>query len=352
MNKYTEEIEKRAKQVWEVMHREAYNRGMALTREPKYGDGRVIVNTVGAFIKGLNKERNWGLDQNQIDLVRRFLKTTGNVVVLSKIEQYKFRIFIREEWSDAALVTETITKENPSREDKISPQDAGEDRPPAPVEYKCGVEGCGAIYDSQNALNAHKAAHKKENEEHPRAQKGVLLSTAHQQKKILRILVDVGGEVEHSRGLVNRVLLEHDPSITKDSIGHSITSLRNHGLIRRDGNLRRTYKIALTPKGEREVKKLFGTDTDLPKRSREEAKPKVEEAPAASPSNFSDLSDDEILTVLKERLAQPQVNMELAAKLEVLDQRLGLIEEIITEVNAGKTAPLKALGDIEEAMRL
>lgn len=351
-----------AKQTWEVMHKEAKNRGMALIRDKKLGDGRVIVATVGAFIKGLNSERSWGLDQHDVDFVRRFLKTTGNVVVLNKIEQYKFRIFIREEWSDAVLVTETITKDNPSREDKISPQDAGEDREPAPVEYKCH---CGKTYDSQPALNAHKGIHKREKVEKEGPQKSVLMPTAHQQKKILRILVDVGGEIEHPRGLVNRVLLERDPSITKDSIGHSITSLRNHGLIRRDGNLRRTYKIALTPKGRREIKKLFGPDTNLPPEKADEGDEKEtgRTAPSASNSSKSQVTEDApekvqwltdqfLLDELWRRLEHPRVSLEMTKELETAKQRLELIEGIVEEVNAGKITPLKGLGDIEEAVRL
>lgn len=359
-------ITKRARQTWEVMHREAKNRGMALTRDKRLGDGRVIVATVGAFIKGLNNERGWGLDQHEVDLVRRFLKTTGNVVVLNKIEQYKFRIFIREEWSDEARVEE---RETPARDDKISPQDAGEDREPAPVEYKCVVDECGATYDTQNALNAHKAVHSRNNEEKraAKASKGVLLPTAYQQKKILRALVNAGGEIEHPRGLVNRALMEQDQSIHKESIGHCVTSLHNHGLIRRDGNLRRTYKIALTPKGRREVRTLFGPDVSLPPERADEG-PKgrpptpassAPEPPAAKTEEASPppmkakwLTDQFLLDELRYRLTAPKVDEVVAKKMDQMEQRLGLIGEIVTEVNAGKLSPLKALGDIEEAMKL
>ena len=82
-------IEKRAHAVWEVMQREAANHGLALVKNKHFGDGRVLVATIGAFIKALNTERNWGLTDADVDAVRRYLKTTGNVVTLAKVEQYQ-----------------------------------------------------------------------------------------------------------------------------------------------------------------------------------------------------------------------------------------------------------------------
>lgn len=246
---YTDQITKAAKAVWDVMHREASNRGMALQREKQLGDGRIIINTVGAFIKGLNRERDWGLDQNQVDLVRRYLKNTGNVVVLSKVEQYKFRIFIREEWSEAQLVVEpTVKRSGPSPEERLRPEEAGEDRDPAPVEYKCGE--CGEVYPSQNALNGHMGGHSRKSSQPTLDERGDgrFSPISEPMAQILLVLEAHGGTYTTENGLMASKISE-EAGIPVRTFTGSMGSLAQRGYVTRKGKGKRTYRLWLTPEG-------------------------------------------------------------------------------------------------------
>lgn len=447
--KYTDEIEKYAKDVWQVMHSGAHARGMALIRDPKYGDGRVIINTVGAFIKGLSKERDWNLDQTKVDLVRRYLKASGNVVVLSKVEQYKFRIFIRETWHDGVLVVEPITKDNPSRADKISAHDAGEDREAAPVEFKCGV--CGSAWRSQNALNSHKQVHKKERTKTPESEAvehlfdGRMVPLSEHQAMILGLLKRCNGTLTDSKGRVaSKMAGILDLNVT--SVSSTARTLNESGYVTRKIKAKRTYEITLTKDGvwaadnlnvlrasrhimqefmetvgrfekgdnntlyetiaeatgisehramagllalesdgvvdiirprtkhsesgvpvavilkghplplpEDPVLGLSGEDHELlgtEGQDHESYSVETAREDAEVPMKAGWLSDEALLILLKERLAKPKVNDQLAKQLENVEMKIEMIETLVEEVNAGRSTPLKALGEIEEALNL
>ncbi len=352
MSQFDNEIQKRAKEVWEVMHEQATNRGMALQRDRTYGDGRVIINTVGAFIKGLSNERGWTLDQNKVDLVRRYLKATGNVVVLKKIEQYKFRIFIRETWHDG-LMAEPITKANPSRADKISPEAAGETRPPAPVTFKCAE--CGKTYDTQNALNAHKAAHK---EPEPVAHQHSDMWVGDVQAEVLKALWELGGSVTESSGLVTRLLVRQNPAIPRETAGSAIAGLADRGFVIRKGNTRRTHEITLTNKGEAMCEQLFEDQGEAAK-SDPEPQPKgetsrTEVAEKASPdredaTSVANFSDEDLVAEIQQRLAAPKSD---PREVSDLKEKVALIASLVDDVMEGRVPPLKALGEIQEAVSL
>lgn len=436
MSKYDDKIMKAAKQVWAVMQGEAFNRGMAITKDRNYGDGRVIINTVGAFIKGLNKERGWGLDENQIDLTRRYLKATGNVVVLNKLEQYQFRIFIRETWHEGLLVTEPVTKENPSRADKISPHDAGEDREPAPVEYRCSQ--CGKSFASQQAVNGHMVVHKDEPKpvtEDPEPHRGGNLVdeeeyvVSEHQAAILTALNGMGGRISHEHGRVSSVI-QQATGLTMHSTSNTSRSLYERGYIDREVRGKRTYRMWLTKKGKQVAENIdhyrganyvvadflasrgrldapktqiyatlsrtLGINQDrvgsavrslvddglvelvresehslphalvwkgdpqprrevkAPPQEEEVAPPLRQDEPeqAPLPQKAEWLSNGALLTILRNRLDAPKVDPKMVEKLEQMEERLSLIEESVKEVMAGKTTPLKALGDIEAALSL
>lgn len=243
---YSDMVERASKEVWEVMHSEATKRGMALTRERNYGDGRVIVGTIGSFVKMLNKERGWGLTESEIDLVRRYLKATGNVVVLSKIEQYRFRIFIREQWS---AVAEPVKE--PSEGDAISkraarltPEEAGETMDPKPVIYKCH---CGETFVNQYALNGHKASHasKKKKSRAKALAQGPLIGE--KSVKVLRALHELGGDVTDESGFAARILAKK--AGVESPVSNACRTLEGLGFIERDQSATRTYQITITDDG-------------------------------------------------------------------------------------------------------
>jgi hypothetical protein len=233
---YSPEIVKIAYQVWEVMHREAKGRGLALVKEKPYGDGRVMINTIGAFIKGLNKERAWYLSDYEVDLVRRYLKVTGNVVALSKVEQYKFRIFISEKWTNEAIVKQEREPDSISRRaDKLTPEEAGETREPSEVTYRCVT--CRAIFKSQTALNSHLASHGS-----PKIAALGKKAVAH-----LSAVAARGGKVESEKGLCTRIISEEAGYDEPDA--DSMHTLDQKGLIKRKVRGKRTYEVEMTKAG-------------------------------------------------------------------------------------------------------
>lgn len=360
--KFDDKTIKHAHAIWEVMQREAKNHGLALIKHPNYGDGRVMVNTVGAFINAFNRERNWGLDDAGKDIVRRYLKASGNVVVLEKVEQYRYRIFVREEWSNAALAPVPVvagtskTEQQKRAEAKVTEKEAGEDREPAPVQFKCAE--CGKSYDSQNALNAHKAAHKGEPKKTfatPRARSQPL---GEQQEAILIALSEMGGEASHPHGRASHVVWEQNPKvISKGSVGSSIKALTDRGMVMKDGNLRRTYKVSLTREGWKAVEKLTGqkheeseTITDLTPalKSRE----LMDETVKGIVAELDQMSDEMLISILKRRLTKPKQDEKMAKELDETKQKVALIGSLVDDVMEGKTAPLMALAEIAEAVKL
>lgn len=252
---YDEKVMRAAKAVWKTMHDEAQKRGMALAREKEYGDGRIIISTIGAFIKALNKERRWGLDEHEIDMVRRFLKASGNVVSLGKIEQYRYRIFIREEWSAALLVPKAVPEKHTNKTTKPSDKDLGKDREPGPVEYKCSR--CTASYPTQAALNAHMAKHKTpaDHGARPLSDEGDYI-ISESQAAIMKVTAELGGAASHDHGRVKRVYEGKDDRIHMDSFAGAVNGLVARGWLKREGNAKRTYKVSLTKKGREVMEEL------------------------------------------------------------------------------------------------
>jgi DNA-binding MarR family transcriptional regulator len=332
-----------AYEVWKVMHREAKNRGLARTRHRELGDGRVLINTVGAFINGLSKERGWNLDKGQVDLVRRYLKRSGNVVVLEKVEQYRFRIFVREEWSN-----EQLLRSDPDRpktpEQRLTATEAGEDRSPAPVTHKCAT--CGRTFKTQPAVNAHQAAHKSE----PRSSgntRSQPLGAA--QRKVLGYLAE-HGPVEDSRGLVSTRLAEGIGE-SRPTVSGSLQRLDAAGFVYRHVHGKRTLRVELSPSGEKEVARVTGKQ---PKSKAPDPEPVVRHPNRAGAElprpALADVDHDALVEELFRRLGEHGRKAE--RDLQALQDRLSLIRDLIGEVNAGTTPPLKALADIETAVEL
>jgi DNA-binding MarR family transcriptional regulator len=390
--KYDEQVIKFAHDVWEVMHREAKNRGFALQRNKTFGDGRVIINTVGAFIKGLGGERGWDLNQTQVDLIRRYLRASGNVVVLEKMEQYKFKIFIRETWHDGIVVTVPVEHKK-TREDRLTPEEAGETRPPAPVTVrKAEAKTAGRDED--------------------------LISEP--QAKVLLHLHHSGGTVTDDSGFVSKVIAAQT-GLPRKTVTSTMGSLQKRGLVKRQGPQKRTKKLTLTTRGVEVVRsidvyraapevvfefiqgvKVFEAPTGqlyeklaqrLGKesavigravRALEERKAvlvdrnngdgypyrvrisgvepgpvvqtPVEEEPVPEREDEPLLRSApvvEAIVALEGVIAQEMERIqEQASKNSDQQEKLDLIASLVKEVNEGKLSPLKALGEIEAALEM
>ncbi len=413
MGKPQENHIKAARAVWEVMQKEASSRGMALSKNKQFGDGRVIIGAVKTFIKVLNDERGWRFNDTDFDLVRSYLKSTGNVVVLSKVEKYRYRIFIREEWNETPLVKGS-PKEPDSidrRAEKLTADEAGETREPAPVEFKCVRCVPPSVWGSQPALNAHMALHKNDQKKETPKPKIYAVSLGESQAAILTVLLKNGGIVSHVKGATTQKIARQDPRLrgkTNQSLGSTMIKLENDGLITRDVRKKRTYRVELTEYGKEvaadinsyraatqvildylkenpvtewntaTMKDDLGASAGVvPDRVRralttlehegeitrgqasmkktrivlagaegQVAEPVKDAESLPAPSGlFEELDDAVLLTILERRLNRKEEVASYKEKVEFIDS-------IVSEANDGKISPLKALADIQEALKL
>lgn len=137
-------MEDKARVLWMTMREEAVRRNLEPVMTP-IGAGYVMTGSVPEFIRSL-----WpGVDPRSpharqvFDPVRQYLSRSGNVVIRGRAEGAAMnKLFIRSTWSNrvavpvsapAARRTVSRSEAIASRESKITPHEAGEDRPPAPV---------------------------------------------------------------------------------------------------------------------------------------------------------------------------------------------------------------------------
>lgn len=345
---FTDEVVKQSYAVWEVMQREAKNRGFALTRDHReYGEGRVIIGTIGAFIKGLGKEREWNLDTNRVDLIRRYLKTSGNVVTLSKVDNYKYRIYIREEWSNATVLKSTNEPDSIARRaSKLTPEEAGEDREPAPVTYSCE---CGAgPFDNQMALNGHKASHT------PRSKNGkkkggpkplrnrVNNDLNVRQSRLLMALAAYGGDIREKTG--TSPVWADLAGETRVYVSTAMKRLVETGYVeveRSSPKAKNTKRVTMTPKAWKLVNEI-GQEWRAKKLEPESPQPEVpQQAKVTQGFKLSELDDALLLDEIERRIKTADDKCE-----RTLDEIVG----IINRVNKGKISPLAALGEIERLL--
>lgn len=296
--------EQQAYEVWEVMRSEAKKRGMKRNRVGDYGDGYVILGTIASFIRGLSETRDWNLTDDEVSLVRLFLRDTGNVVMLEKIMDYQFRIFIADEWSNVIVRKESMHT-GKTGEEKLTPQEAGEDREPAPVIIRT-VKRRTLMTDNQRA--------------------------------ILCGLVSAGKEIENESGNASSILGERI-GMTATQVTQAATTLESKGFVERVTNARKTYYIGLTDSGLQYIRE------HLEPEPAPEPAPEPEPEPAPEPEpEPRELDDLELLRELELRLTSK------GSKAKQLQEKLDLVAFLIGEVNEGNLSPLKALGDIEEVL--
>jgi DNA-binding MarR family transcriptional regulator len=330
-------ITEQAFSVWEVMHAEAKKRGCALTRVPDHGNGRVVVGTISAFITGLSETRDWGLEKTEVDIIRRYLKKSGNVVMLDKLADYQFRIFVAEKWSEAPIMTLASGRREPTDKEKlearIDPHDAGEDRKPAPVKHRCAT--CGKEFDSSLSVRGHLAVHAPR-EETITSRQEVLLKALYE-----RPVSDKSGY--STRKLARRV---KDRTSTMTSISGTLLAMEKKGWVTRAKKGKKTFSIAITEKGRKVAESL------------------VENQPSAAPAQPSPPKtratgtgethpDDAIfLSALGRHLTDLRTQSEHSAQVSELEEKFALIASLVDDVMDGRLAPLKALADIQEALKL
>lgn len=246
----SERLAEQSKAVWEVMRREAERKHFARQRVKEYGDGRVIIATIGGFISALDKEREWNLEKAEKDLLRRYLKATGNVVALNKVEQYQWRIFVREEWNDAEVIPFTVVggddKGRGKAEQQLTPEEAGEDREPAPVRTKWQCKDCGGEFENQQSYASHvRHSHSFD-----------LASPLSEQQAGFLCALHAAGEVHDESGHATRLLYKFDDRL-EGKLSGTMRSLVDQGLVERETrHPKRTNTLRLTERGREVVEDI------------------------------------------------------------------------------------------------
>ena len=397
----------RARAIWTVMQKEAKNRGFARVKDKTYGDGRIIIGTIGAFASALSSERDWNLTKNDKDHIRQYLKVTGNVVILEKLEQYRFRIFVREEWSESAIHTPEAQKDAIDRRaERLDPSEVGEDMQ-TPVTYKCA--DCKKEFSSSNALNGHRASHKSDKPVRSSSAVHVMSPIGEKAAKIIQTLADMNGDIKDKSGFVAGKIRKQ--AGMEGTIADSLMRLESHGLITRKVNAKRTYRVTLTDQGWHAANNinLYRSSTEVVrelisdkgaiwsedgglypklasmtglsvdrvskgardledegfviiKRNNDVGRPcsmylKTED----SVPNFSETSETGVQSITEIGLEDATDNAlleEIGSRLKTrldtddLQEKLEMIASIVDDAVQGKTSPLKALSDIQEAVEL
>jgi DNA-binding MarR family transcriptional regulator len=337
MSQYTDEIKDQAKEVWTVMNREAANRGMALQKVKPYGDGRVIISTVGAFISALNAERDWDLNETKKRLIREFLKATHNVVVQVKVEQYKYRIFVRKEWNDAMVFAMPVGDKPSRTSTRLTPHDLGEDREPGEVSYRC--VDCSATFETFPSLRGHRSVHSR----------SPLSNLSDDQVRVLRAIAKID-DATYSLGVTREIasLVE----LKNRQVTEHISRLKKRGLVETEGRERRHTSVRLTAKGKKLLKlaeknRPHLAVTEAPASEPVPESPKLEvvkPVDEASVAPSSDTLDEYLLQIIYDLLRERR-------KKSVAERKLQQIRTYILEVGSGQIWPFQALGLIEELLR-
>lgn len=150
------QIEEAAKAIWKAMVEEATAKNIP-RQETEYGSGWFMHVTIAEYARACWPGTNFrkGHGKTAMNMIRQFLKSTGNVVTVQTMSQdrnTKGRVFVRAYWAyrDSIPVIvglagrerrEAIAAheaEQRRKEAKVTPKEAGETLPPAPVEVKKG----------------------------------------------------------------------------------------------------------------------------------------------------------------------------------------------------------------------
>jgi predicted transcriptional regulator len=385
----TPEIITQAHAVWEAMYTQAVRTNMARTKHDG-DDGRILIASSTAVLKGLGTERNWELDPDRMDLIMRYLTFTRNLVPLNAMGHHNYRMFVREDWTNAALASlppaGRETSLPPTKERIVASNETV-----APVTHKCDF--CGKTFDTDASLRGHKSAHaddpnylsrdkKRKMEREKRAKAATPTSKPAKKAKkpggltaggksfpeftnfqqaIIRAMVVAGGEIYNESGFAAQELSKL-ANLPRKIVTSSQRTLDDRGLLKREITGKRTYRYTLTKKGYAEAKRLGYTSEPArePELVEDETPkpvvtPTTEVTRKVTDTNMTipleQVGNRELIRELEVRLVDAKLATSAAERLDQATEKLELIGSLVKEVNAGELAPLRALSDIEEALK-
>lgn len=226
--------EKIARKTHEMMLLKCERTGVGRQKKD-HRDGYVLITTIASFIWAASSAVGGDPIINEdVDVIRRYLKYTGNVVNLGEAQlaegKKRFRIWVGKEWQEPDLESEPTPPREPDaidkRAERLQPSEVGEDREPAPVLVKTVSKSEKFPYRPKN--------------ERTRSALFVIVS--------LGELASPTGEVNGLvRTLVHRVFGIDLPS---DTVSHFLGSAANAGYIKRDESKpQRCFWVKATDKG-------------------------------------------------------------------------------------------------------
>lgn len=86
---------------WQRFRDTASKRGIPAMAHSRYGSGWVVIGSASMAIRRVIRVVK-GQRDTHVDLVRKYLRTSNNVVSLDRVADYEFNIFVAEEWRDHA----------------------------------------------------------------------------------------------------------------------------------------------------------------------------------------------------------------------------------------------------------
>jgi DNA-binding MarR family transcriptional regulator len=346
---------------------------------PKLGDGFEIRGSISSYIRKASREATGhDCDNDRVTQVRNYLRYTHNVVGIRQTEdKFVWLIFIRGEWNEydavLPLVFGLVTTERANKnwyERKVTPAEAGETRPVAPVktEYQC--RECGDRFPSSAALGGHTVKLHRGQENPVTGKRGERMTE--EQHKVLRAIADNGGVIEDKEGGVSPLLADQI-GLSRDTVSGVLKRLDDKGFITRDkgragDRSKRTYSVHLTmaglqvegvtkPKSEEKPETL-----EEPKTLEEIAKIPLSEPVPKKPRTTVEIEDEDLLHALGNRLAERQQEIdhlqdallkERAVKSnQEAQDKIDLVALLVKDFEDGKCSALKTISDIAEAVRL
>lgn len=153
------QVEETAKAIWKAMVEQATAKNVP-RQETEYGSGWFLNVTIAEYARACWPGTNFskGSGKTAMNMVRQFLKSTGNVVTLVTMDHMagrKGKVFVRAYWAYrdsipviVGLANGAATErrqaiaaheaEQRRKEAKVTPKEAGETLQPAPVEVRKG----------------------------------------------------------------------------------------------------------------------------------------------------------------------------------------------------------------------
>ncbi len=314
-----------------LMRKAARDKGMARLRRGAV-DGYALPGTVASFIWAASSSIGGDeITKEDVDLVRRYLKVTGNVITMERLAERRFKIFVAGEWQVVDPELKKPRREPDAidkRAEKLRPEEVGEDREPAPVVVV--QRGPGRTY-----IPTERTA-------------PLLIELAHL------------GEVTDSRGHATEQLIEASGVDTHPrNASNLLRKFEEEGLVTRKVKGKRTYRIEITEQGlERAILTAEMRGIPLkPRADRSHPEPSPEEQPVTAHLTRTqeapevdispDLMDQVVSTV------QDVIRVSVQANLNghATEEHEQLRKDILDVLSMEALSPFAMLAQIEELVR-